>query len=68
MTKFGKPYNRFLLFGGHHYYPGGGWNDFIDSFDTIGELNSYAKGVNRQFEWMHAIDLETRERIGVGTR
>lgn len=62
------PYNRFLLFAGDHYYPCGGWHDFRGSFDTIGELNSYAKGINDKFDWMHAIDLETRERIEVGVR
>ena len=26
---------RYLLFAGYKYYPSGGWEDFIESFDDI---------------------------------
>lgn len=29
------PLKRYALFGYDAYYPGGGWSDFIDSFDTF---------------------------------
>lgn len=28
---------RFLLFIYDHYYPGGGWSDFVGDFDTESE-------------------------------
>ena len=34
---------RFLLFGYDHYYPCGGWEDFIGDFDTLGEAKD---GIN----------------------
>ena len=32
------PHKRYLLFGHANYYPGGGTNDMIDSYDTTTEL------------------------------
>jgi len=61
-------YNKFLLFGGSNYYPSGGFDDFIRSFDTIGEVNSYASGINDRYDWMHVVNTETRELLEVGIR
>lgn len=62
---------RFLLFGFPHYYPAGGWNDFIASFD---EYRDAEKELIRRFDaeqfkdddWIgggHIIDGTTGERI-----
>jgi hypothetical protein len=34
-------YKRFLVFQYHLYYPGGGFNDFTQQFDTLGEVKQY---------------------------
>lgn len=42
---------RYLVFDYSDYYPGGGWDDFVDSFDTLEEA--------RKIESREIIDLET---------
>jgi hypothetical protein len=34
---------RYLVFWYPQYYPGGGWNDFEDSFATLEKARSYVK-------------------------
>lgn len=34
--------NRYLLFGGDTYYPLGGWDDFIESYETVDEAEEEA--------------------------
>lgn len=31
---------RYLVFAFDHYYPCGGWNDFVESFDTMAEVEA----------------------------
>lgn len=51
---------RYLLFAGWVYYPGGGWEDFIGSFDTVEEAKAAIEGSK---DWAHIIDKETGEKI-----
>ncbi len=56
---------RFLLFSGPQYYPGGGWDDFIDSFDSLEEAQQYiADKCSEWGQWSHIIDTSTWEKIG----
>lgn len=48
---------RFLAFGGSDAYPGGGWNDFIGSADTMEDAAAAAEAAD--FEWRHVVDSET---------
>lgn len=57
--------NKFLLFGGIHYEPHGGWEDFAGVFDA--EADAVAAGVQRcnltedaddKWEWWHIVKLE----------
>ena len=56
---------RYLLFAGSHYYPSGGFNDFIGSFDTIEECQ-LEKNVTEThgdksfslYDWAHVVDGE----------
>lgn len=34
---------RYIGFGFESYYPGGGWNDFIGSFDSIEEAYAHSE-------------------------
>lgn len=45
---------RYLLFAGNMYYPYGGWNDLVDSYETIEDAVEFAKEKN--FEWWHVVD------------
>jgi hypothetical protein len=58
---------RYLLFAGQYYYPGGGWADFIGSYDAVAEAE--AEGAKRRmgprgveypvWDWFHVIDATT---------
>jgi hypothetical protein len=54
---------RFLLFAGVAYYPMGGWEDFIDSFDTLEEAVACGKLRQQRREWWHVVDLEKGEVV-----
>lgn len=41
---------RFMLFSYEDYYPGGGMNDLVDSFDTLDEITQWAKTVKKKDE------------------
>lgn len=60
----------FLLFGGQAYYARGGWNDFVEGFDSIEEAKIKAESLRVQkeremegFEWWHVVDASTRQII-----
>lgn len=56
---------RFALFAGDHYYPDGGWLDFVDSFDTAEEALKFVvehqqtSKPHMRWDWWSAIDLTT---------
>ena len=65
---------RYLMFGSDEcYYASGGWNDFVDSFDTIEEVVAYwskwsAREYNRPFGdktlvWYHCVDTDISEVV-----
>lgn len=47
---------RYLLFAGGHYYPNGGWNDFVESFDNLDQAK--AVGLKLREDWYHIFDTE----------
>lgn len=60
---------RFMLFAGYHYYPSGGWQDFVGFFDTLDEARKAAANPETGYfatdykvidpEWIQIIDTET---------
>lgn len=47
---------QFLLFAGSHYYPSGGWADFVKDFNSL----EAALAHNRQnYDWWHVVDITT---------
>ena len=63
---------RYLLFGGHVYYPRGGWRDFIGSFDTVEEaekfhydgLESWEKEELGRYNWHDIVDRDNWAILG----
>lgn len=55
---------RYVIFGSESYYPGGGWSDYIASFDN---LNDAIKLADSFYTKKHPeiIDLETGDDLYV---
>lgn len=49
------------------YYPGGGWDDFRGSFDTLEEAYSFLTQKKIEdplfLDWYHVVDSETGEKL-----
>ena len=60
---------RFLLFANITYYAHGGWNDFIDSFDTIDAATKHALGYvdRRNLDWWHVVDITTGQKVAISS-
>jgi len=57
-----KETKMYILFGGEHYYPGGGFYDYIGTSDLVQELKDHAKILEkkeRYFDWWHIVDSDT---------
>jgi hypothetical protein len=52
---------RFMLFAGSHYYPSGGMNDYVRSFDTVEQAISNIGGctywIARRVKYMIPISV-----------
>lgn len=55
-----KP-KRYLVFLFPAYYPGGGWSDLAESFDTEAEAVAYANA--SRYENREVVDIETGEDV-----
>lgn len=53
--------DRYYLFAGDTYYPGGGIGDLRGSFCNRGEAVKAAE--NGDYDWWHVLDRETMEVI-----
>ena len=52
----------FLLFAGETYYPSGGWEDFIEAFDTLEAAEARGqKQIEGEDDWWNIINLKTGE-------
>ncbi len=56
--------NRYLVFAGDHYYPAGGFYDFIGDFSDVEEAKKIAK--LKSYDWAHIIDSQTKEEVKDG--
>lgn len=68
LDRYDKPgplVGRFLLFGGCKYYPSGGMDDLIGSYDTEAECvaavdaHGAGKHAYEHFDWWHIYDSES---------
>jgi hypothetical protein len=49
---------RFILFASDYYYSSGGWNDFIESFDTLEEAQARCDP-SLDADWYQIVDTTT---------
>lgn len=49
---------RFLVFWGRKFYPYGGFNDFILSFDSLDEARKYIEENRAKWDWAQIVDSE----------
>lgn len=57
---------RYALFTYWQYYPGGGWNDFKDSFDTVKEAAAVGRAdvdENGPLHFFDVIDLTNGKKV-----
>ena len=57
---------RYIVFAGFDYYPGGGWDDFAGSFDTLSEAQ--AAGIADHGDWFQILDTQTWELVNEPTK
>lgn len=50
---------RFLVFAGDIYYPGGGWDDFKDSFLTEAAARTFIDDNLGGADWWQIVDSES---------
>lgn len=56
---------RFVVFGFNHYEEVGGFNDYLDDFDTDGQAKAFALkqlGSRKDYS-VQIVDLKTREQV-----
>lgn len=49
--------DRYFLFGGDHYYPQGGWSDFLGAFPSVEAAKE--RVLTLPVEWWEVVDSET---------
>jgi hypothetical protein len=54
---------RYVVFACQEYYPAGGWDDFIASFDTEAEAETCEAEQRQQHDWVQIIDMETGDPL-----
>lgn len=52
---------RFLLFAGSIYYPAGGMDDLISTFDNLEEAMKALRDSEK--DWQHVYDTQTGETL-----
>ena len=56
---------KILLFAGMKYYPAGGADDFVDSFESISEAKDHILKNAGSYEWANIIDTETGDKMEI---
>jgi len=58
---------KVLLFAGNQFYPNGGWEDFVEYFDSIDEAKKFLidNFNDESYMWAHIV---LRDRIKVSAR
>jgi hypothetical protein len=62
-----KELSMYLVFAGYGYYPSGGANDYVDSFDDFNKAEDCAEETiepHQGPEWSHVFNTETKKIVG----
>ncbi len=52
---------RYIAFAGANYYPSGGWDDLVGTFDDLDEAKTAAQPTDSGWtDWANVVDTETR--------
>jgi hypothetical protein len=51
---------RYVIFVGINYYPEGGWDDYLASYETKEEALGHFEVRKDDHDWIHVVDIETR--------
>lgn len=54
---------RYLLFCGYTYYPGGGWEDFVGTYDTVREC--ILALIDTHSDWYQIVDSQIMREIRI---
>ncbi len=52
---------RYIVFAGDTYYPGGGWDDLVGTYATLEEAKAAAADAKSKLDWAEIIDFDTGE-------
>lgn len=57
---------KYLMFAMNQYYPSGGWNDLVGSFDTLEEVQAQWEEYhnNKVYDFAHVVDTHKCTIIG----
>jgi len=55
--------NRYFLFGGDHYYPAGGWRDFLGDFPMKEDAIEMLSHLSTPVDWAHVVDIKTNQIV-----
>lgn len=48
---------RYALFAGDEYYPGRGWEDFRQGFETLEDARTAAAAIGEKEDWWQIVDI-----------
>lgn len=53
--------DRYVLFAGDRFYPGGGWNDYHSSYSSLEDAQKAA--AQCKADWWHIVDMQTGREV-----
>jgi hypothetical protein len=56
----------YFCFGGRHYYPLGGMDDYICQSFYIDIIKDFMESHPKDFEWCHIINMDTTQKVEEG--
>lgn len=58
---------KYLLFAGPNYYPSGGLDDLVKSFDSIEEAKAFAEADHEEtYEWAQIVETKSLKLVLCG--
>lgn len=56
---------QYAVFAGMDYYPFGGWDDLLGTYESLIEASKYAEDHVKQgkWRWAHIVNLQTGAKV-----